>query len=442
MKTRRLNSFRYLAAIAFLFACVCMCIFTLNVSTAFANEQLKTNDTAPTEEEALQAIEPQMATGDVPLSDILDEEKTAAQDTMTNVANEKPAESSPAVSSEDEASLAAMASSSTETANMFRMYNPNSGEHFYTASAYERDHLKSVGWNYEGIGWVAPLRSNTPVYRLYNPNAGDHHYTVSAYERDELVKAGWNDEGIGWYSDDSMRTAVLRQYNPNAKTGAHNFTVSRSENDMLVGVGWHEEGIGWYAVSIADPKIAKSKIYLDAGHGMGSSTKNVYDSGACGCGYEEAQLTAELVTLTAKYARDLYGLDVYSNVGTNIEYWNRQADAKNHGCTSLVSIHFNASNGGATGTESFIHNKNAAPGASKLQAIMHEALVDSFGLRDRGMKSAGLAVCSGVSTGLPGTLLEICFIDNSYDMKQYQAKKDTIARGLAAGLYEAAQNGF
>ncbi|HCK87514.1 MAG TPA: hypothetical protein DHW39_01760, partial [Erysipelotrichaceae bacterium] len=48
---------------------------------------------------------------------------------------------------------------------MYRLYNPNSGEHFYTAKAKERDVLASIGWQYEGIGWYAPKESNTPVYR-------------------------------------------------------------------------------------------------------------------------------------------------------------------------------------------------------------------------------------------------------------------------------------
>jgi len=64
------------------------------------------------------------------------------------------------------------------------------------------------------------MKSKTPVYRLYNKNVGDHHYTTSEKERDHLVKVGWRDEGIGWYSDDSKRTPVYRQYNPRAVTGA------------------------------------------------------------------------------------------------------------------------------------------------------------------------------------------------------------------------------
>ena len=132
--------------------------------------------------------------------------------------------------------------------DMYRLYNPNSGEHFYTASAGEKDHLVSVGWNYEGIGWTAPEKSNTPVYRLYNPNAGDHHYTMNVGERNYLVSVGWNDEGIGWYSDDAQGVPLYRQYNPNAETGSHNYTTNKSENDWLVGLGWNAEGIGWYGI--------------------------------------------------------------------------------------------------------------------------------------------------------------------------------------------------
>nr|WP_200849506.1 hypothetical protein [Enterococcus sp. CSURQ0835] len=35
---------------------------------------------------------------------------------------------------------------------MQRMYNPNSGEHFYTASLSERNALLNAGWQHEGIG--------------------------------------------------------------------------------------------------------------------------------------------------------------------------------------------------------------------------------------------------------------------------------------------------
>lgn len=127
---------------------------------------------------------------------------------------------------------------------MYRVYNPNSGEHFYTQNVAEKNNLVSKGWRYEGIGWNAPT-SGSPVYRLYNKNAGDHHYTMNSYERDNLVKKGWRYEGISWYSGGSNK--LLRLYNPNAKTGTHHYTLNTNEKDNLVKKGWRYEGIGWYA---------------------------------------------------------------------------------------------------------------------------------------------------------------------------------------------------
>ena len=133
-----------------------------------------------------------------------------------------------------------------EGQDVYRLYNPYTGEHFYTTSAEERDALASIGWNAEGTGWVSPKESDEPVYRLYNPYTSDHHYTTSANERDELAKLGWVDEGVGWYSGGDK--PVYRQFNPYETIGSHNFTTSKFENDELVKVGWNEEGIAWMSM--------------------------------------------------------------------------------------------------------------------------------------------------------------------------------------------------
>lgn len=133
--------------------------------------------------------------------------------------------------------------------HMYRMYNPNSGEHFYTAMKDERNMLVRAGWRYEGVAWVAPYSSKTPVYRLYNPNAGDHHYTTSAGERDVLITKGWRSEGIGWYSDDAKGKVLYRLYNPNARAGAHHYTLSAGERDVLIRAGWRYEGTCWHGMN-------------------------------------------------------------------------------------------------------------------------------------------------------------------------------------------------
>jgi hypothetical protein len=121
--------------------------------------------------------------------------------------------------------------------NVYRLYNPNTGEHFYTTEQVEKTNLQNVGWWYEGVGWQAPDKGQD-VYRLYNPNAqgGDHYYTLSAPERDHLVSLGWHSDGVTFQSGGAIDVDVA--YNPNAHSGAHNYTTSKAEQDNLLNVGW------------------------------------------------------------------------------------------------------------------------------------------------------------------------------------------------------------
>lgn len=163
--------------------------------------------------------------------------------------------------------------SAANTIDIYRMYNPNTGEHFYTKLYVERDSLMKAGWNYEGIGWTAPAsdeNGSTPVYRVYSPAGSDHFYTTSAYEKDMLVKKGWRDEGIAWYTDGLHSVPLYRQYNP--KTGRHNFTVNKNENDNLVKNGWRSEGIAWYGVHDPDSSVSHP-VHIIQGYDLSS----IYD---------------------------------------------------------------------------------------------------------------------------------------------------------------------
>ena len=130
--------------------------------------------------------------------------------------------------------------------SMYRLYNPNSGEHFFTNDASERDQLVKAGWKNEGRAWSMPKRTYVPVYRLYNANGGEHHYTTDVSEKAALVKAGWKDEGIGWYGAYSSKVPVYRVYNPNAFANNHHYTTDKTEAERLIAMGWEDEGIAWY----------------------------------------------------------------------------------------------------------------------------------------------------------------------------------------------------
>ena len=132
--------------------------------------------------------------------------------------------------------------------DMFRMYNPNTGEHFYTGSTEERDNLVAVGWQYEGVGFTFPLTTGKPVYRLFQPSTGEHLYTMDEEEKAKLMAEGWNYEGIAFNSGFENEVPQFRLHNPNATVGAYHFTASTEERDTLLAAGWEYKGIGWYSL--------------------------------------------------------------------------------------------------------------------------------------------------------------------------------------------------
>jgi len=83
---------------------------------------------------------------------------------------------------------------------LFRIFRNR--EHFYTTDVEEKNRTVPYGRD-EGIaGFVYGTRQSgtIPLYRLYQPNTDDHFYTTSAPEKESCMTAGgWNDEGIACY---------------------------------------------------------------------------------------------------------------------------------------------------------------------------------------------------------------------------------------------------
>ena len=129
---------------------------------------------------------------------------------------------------------------------MYRMYDPNSSEHFYTGSKEERNILIAAGWNYEGVGFNFP-KAGKPVHRLYDKVTGEHLYTMDEDEMNTLLNKGWNYEGVAFNSADDDSIPQYRLHNPNATRGAYHFTGSVEERDWLISLGWEYQGIGFYS---------------------------------------------------------------------------------------------------------------------------------------------------------------------------------------------------
>lgn len=128
---------------------------------------------------------------------------------------------------------------------VYRLYNPNTGEHFYTLDKREKVYLKQCGWNDEDYAWLASESNDIPVYRLYIRDS-EHIFTTDKNEYDYLGSIGYIQEGIAWYCGNDDSTPVWRQYNINTLNGHHNFTANPVEDNYLRSIGWSGEGIAWY----------------------------------------------------------------------------------------------------------------------------------------------------------------------------------------------------
>lgn len=149
------------------------------------------------------------------------------------------------------------------TVVMYRLYNPDNHEHFYTSSAKERDHLVKIKWgNYEGPAWDAPVETGNLVYRLYNKGLRDHHYTASWDEVKWLTNNyGWTYEGPAWRSAPKNDKPIYRLFLKGVTSGSHHYTASWDEVKWLTGsYGWKYEGVGWYGASKESQKVNKSAL--------------------------------------------------------------------------------------------------------------------------------------------------------------------------------------
>lgn len=106
------------------------------------------------------------------------------------------------------------------------------------------------------------------------------------------------------------------------------------------------------------------------------------------------------------------------------------AHANESGAHIFVSLHFNAFNGRAGGTETLVGRSAAAVLLGHaVQARVQQVLQ----LPDRGIKERpDLYVLR--ATRMPAILVETCFIDNDADLRRYEGREDACARAVADGI--------
>lgn len=167
-------------------------------------------------------------------------------------------------------------------------------------------------------------------------------------------------------------------------------------------------------------------ILLIAGHGAG-------DPGACGCGYEEADLTREVVGILADKLSGYADIDVYPmdhSAYHDLHCGDLQVNWQDY--DYVLEVHFNAFNGQACGTEIYTTRIEQS-------ADVEECIMDKMGeyFDVRGVKEMNFDVIySAKRAGVSSALLETCFIDNEDDMDTYINNTDGVVQAIADGIIE------
>lgn len=167
------------------------------------------------------------------------------------------------------------------------------------------------------------------------------------------------------------------------------------------------------------------KVYLNPGHDrdVDSGAVNAHlDLRECDLAYDLGCLVKERlerngIAVVFGQHDDLYAVCDEAN--------REQADV-------FVSIHFNAFNTRATGTETLI---SGTPDSLLLGHCLQSNIKAALCLPDRGIKERpGFFVLR--NTTMPAVLAEICFVDNDYDIKRYMGHAEEVASAIATGIMQ------
>ncbi len=182
---------------------------------------------------------------------------------------------------------------------MYRLYDPNNGDHLYTTVSTEVTSAKASGYTDEtpgNPGWgVYPtqLPGTLPVHRVFLATLGLHYYTLNDTERDNLVNGGWVSQGdVGYLypptttSPPAGTTQVYHLYIQTTINGTlegdHFFTSNQSEYNTLVGLGWaRQTSLGFgpaFAASTAPTTIVTAADVSQPGGATYSFTVQYSDT--------------------------------------------------------------------------------------------------------------------------------------------------------------------
>lgn len=169
-------------------------------------------------------------------------------------------------------------------------------------------------------------------------------------------------------------------------------------------------------------------IIIDPGHGLGNRRAGRFDPGATSNGVREADVAMAWANELREILRNAGHKVIRTRANDNdpAPIGHRASIARQYGGEIMLSIHCNAFNGQASGTETFYRGSSNRLLAAKINA----AVVSSLQTVNRGAKTEGASQHArlAVMSFQPTFLLEIGFIDNDGDREKMI---DPVLRKLA-----------
>ena len=176
------------------------------------------------------------------------------------------------------------------------------------------------------------------------------------------------------------------------------------------------------------------KVFINPGHDL------EYDSGAVNpnTGMRECDVVAEIGERLKGYL-EAVGIETEMLQSDNLYYDSNYSDrpipvceaANNSGADVFVSIHCNAANGNAKGTETFVYSWGGA--STTLANCVQNQILNALGTIDRGIKVRNDLIVLK-RTNMPAILVETAFIDNDSDAELLTNNRDDFAAAIARGI--------
>ncbi len=199
-----------------------------------------------------------------------------------------------------------------------RAYNPSADYHFFTTNALEFNAALNGGYQNEAVNQTGfalgfnPLPGALPIFRLYNLETGRHYYTTNQAERDYLVglvpvtdpnynRIGWRyelNEPFVYPVQVSGTIEIFRLYNKNS--GVHLYVESPAIRDAVLatpgGIWEQHNSLGFAFFDPARSFVPQGPFFATAAASSASATPTTASAVVATASVVSPTVTATLTT--------------------------------------------------------------------------------------------------------------------------------------------------